>query len=176
MRTLPLRHGRHAPSDEHWEMGHGRGGRALTGLGNGEGKYRAATKKKVKYHGLVHPYTHEFQVKIHPRQKSGDAVACASVAPVRLHHLIHHKGTNTWRIIAHRGGMGGEVLLHYWQFGAALPGQLIWGFVFESAGRHPKNKFEGDSKPTNPDVAKSYVKSKLSDSSFFLPLPPLLLV
>ena len=47
---------------------------------------------------------HNFYVKINPREKSGDAVACASVAPVRLHRLIRHKGINTRRIRAHGGG------------------------------------------------------------------------
>jgi len=42
-----------------------------------------------------------------PRQKSGDAVACANFAPVRLHHLIRHKGINTWQIIAQRRRNGG---------------------------------------------------------------------
>ncbi len=35
------------------------------------------TEKKVKYHGLVRPETHEFYVKTNPRQKSGNAVASA---------------------------------------------------------------------------------------------------
>jgi hypothetical protein len=43
---------------------------------------------------------HNFYVKITPRQKSGNAVARASVAPVQLHRLIRHKGINTRRIIA----------------------------------------------------------------------------
>ena len=52
---------------------------------------------------------HDFYVKITPRQKSGNAVARASVAPVRLHRLIRHKGINTRRIIAHGGGSKGGV-------------------------------------------------------------------
>ena len=47
-------------------------------------------QKKVKNHGIVRHVTHDFYVKINPRQKSGDAVACANVAPVRLHCLIHN--------------------------------------------------------------------------------------
>jgi hypothetical protein len=50
---------------------------------------------------------HNFYVKITPRRNSGDAVARASVAPVRLHRLIRQKGINTRRIIAHGGGSGG---------------------------------------------------------------------
>ncbi len=36
----------------------------------------------VKYHGLVRYVTHDFYVKINPRQNLGDAVACTSVAPM----------------------------------------------------------------------------------------------
>ena len=50
---------------------------------------------------------HDFYMKITPRRNSGDAVARASVAPVRLHRLIRHKGINTRRIIARGGGSGG---------------------------------------------------------------------
>ena len=50
---------------------------------------------------------HDFYVKITPRRNSGDAVTRASVAPVRLHRLIRHKGRNTRRILAHEGGSGG---------------------------------------------------------------------
>jgi hypothetical protein len=52
-------------------------------------------RKKVKNHGIVRPVMHNFYVKINPREKSGNAVAYASVAPVRLHRLIRHKGINT---------------------------------------------------------------------------------
>jgi hypothetical protein len=127
-------------------------------------------EKNVKYHGLVHSYMHDFQVKINQRHKSGDAVACASVAPVRLHCLIHHKGTNTWRIVARRGGMGGGGLITLLATGAALPRHLVWGFVLKAREDIQKIIFEGDNKTTNPVVAKSYKKSKLSSS--FFPLPP----
>jgi hypothetical protein len=50
---------------------------------------------------------HDFYVKITQMQKSGNAVARASVATVRLHRLIRHKGINTRRIIACKGGSGG---------------------------------------------------------------------
>jgi len=36
-------------------------------------------RKKVKNHGIVHRVTHNFYVKINPRQILGDAVACTSV-------------------------------------------------------------------------------------------------
>jgi hypothetical protein len=58
-------------------------------------------------HGLVRVCEHDFYVKITPRQKLGNAVARSSVAPVRLHRLIRHKGINTRRIIARGGGSGG---------------------------------------------------------------------
>ena len=112
----------------------------------------------------------DFYVKITPRQKSGNAVARASVAPVRLHRLICHKGINTRRIIARRGGSGGGVLLHYWHFGwfgAALPRHLDFVIFFGSAGRPQIFFFEGDSKTTNPVVAKSYKKQKITSSWFY---------
>jgi hypothetical protein len=87
---------------------------------------------------------HDFYVKITPRQKSGNAVARASVAPVRLHRLIRHKGINTRRIIARGGGSGGGVLLHYWHFGwfgAVLPRHLNFGIFFEAREDPPKNYF-----------------------------------
>ena len=68
----------------------------LKRIGQGGGSTSSGDGKNVKYHGIVHCVTHDFYVKINPRQKSGDAVACASVAPVRLHRLIRHKGINTW--------------------------------------------------------------------------------
>ena len=53
--------------------------------------------------------THDILLKLHPGQNLGDAVARASVAPVRLHHPIHHEGINTLRIIAaSEGDRGGE--------------------------------------------------------------------
>ena len=67
----------------------------LNRIGQGGGSISSGVGKKVKNHGIVHRVTHDFYVKINPREKSGDAVACASVAPVRLHHLICHKGINT---------------------------------------------------------------------------------
>ena len=53
--------------------------------------------------------------------------------------------------------MGGGVLLHYLQFGwfdAALP--RVLGIIFRSTGSHPKRKI------TNPVVAKSYKKPKIT--------------
>jgi hypothetical protein len=82
---------------------------------------------------------------------------------VRLHCLICHKGINTWRIITHGGALGGG----YYDIIGILAGlaQLsqdtsISGF-FWNRGKTPKNNiFEGDSKTTNPVVAKSYEKKK----------------
>ena len=50
---------------------------------------------------------HDFYVKINLRQKSGDAVACASVAPMRLHIPIHHVGIHIRLIIAQQRKNGG---------------------------------------------------------------------
>ena len=87
---------------------------------------------------------HDFYVKITTRRKSGNAVARASVAPVRLHRLIRHKGMNTRRIIARRGGSGGG---SYYIIGI-LAGlaqlsqdTLIFFFFFGSAGRPLKKLF-----------------------------------
>jgi hypothetical protein len=74
---------------------------------------------------------HNFYVKITPRQKSGNAVARASVAPVQLHCRIRHKGINTRRIIARGGGSGGGLI-------TLLALRLVW---FGSAGRPPKQIF-----------------------------------
>ena len=61
--------------------------------------------------------THDIILKLHPGQKSGDAVAWASVAPVRLHHPIYHEGMNTLRIIAALEGDGGGSLIAILAFG-----------------------------------------------------------
>ena len=87
---------------------------------------------------------HDFYVKITPRRNSGDAVARASVAPVRLHRLIRHKGINTRRIIARGGGWGGG---SYYIIGiSAGLAQLsqdtsILGFFLEVREDPPKNYF-----------------------------------
>ncbi len=131
-----------APLDERWEKGRTRGGGVLVKLERGEGHFLAAMEKKVKYHGLVCPEMHEFYMKTNLRQKSGDAVACPSVAPMPLHCPIRHTGRNIQLIIAQqRRKGGGGVLLHYWYLGAArqlLPRHLILGIIFRSAGRHPQ--------------------------------------
>ena len=48
----------------------------------------------------------------HPSSPSSVSVvnhplSTVASSPVQLHRLIHHKGINTWQIIAHRGGWGG---------------------------------------------------------------------
>jgi hypothetical protein len=55
-------------------------------IGQGGGSKSSGDGKKVKNHGIVHRVTHDFYVKINPRQKLDNAVACTSVAPMRLHH------------------------------------------------------------------------------------------
>ena len=97
--------------------------------------------KKVKNHGIVHCVVHDFYVKINPGQKSGDAVACANVAPVRLHCLICHKGINTWQIIAQQRKNGGGGLITLLAFGRSLPTSPVLGIIFRRVGRHPKNNF-----------------------------------
>jgi len=88
---------------------------------------------------------HDFYVKITPRRKSGNAVARTSVAPVRLHRLIHHKGINTRRIIAHGGGFRGGGAYYITGISAGLA-QLsqdtsILGFFLEVREDPPKNYF-----------------------------------
>ena len=61
--------------------------------------------------------THDILLKLHPGQKSGDAVARASVAPMRLHRPIYHEEINTLRIIAASEGDGGGSLIAILAFG-----------------------------------------------------------
>ena len=81
---------------------------------------------------------HDFYVKITPRRKSGNAVAHASVAPVRLHRLIRHKGINTWRIIAQQRKNGGGGLITLLAFGRSSP---VWGLFLEAREDIPKKYF-----------------------------------
>ena len=114
---------------------------------------------------------HDFYVKITPRRKSGDAVARTSVAPVRLHRLIRHKGINTRRIIAHEGGSGGGGLITLlafrlvWRSSPKTP--RFWDFFWKRGKTPQKIIFEGDSKTTNLVVAKSYEKQKITSSWFY---------
>jgi hypothetical protein len=75
-------------------------------------------KKRLKksWHGMVHCVRHDFYMKINPRQKWGDAVACASFAPVRLHRPIRHAGLNKQLIIVRqrRNGGGGLITIGIW--------------------------------------------------------------
>ena len=66
------------------------GGGVLTRLDRGESHFLAVTVNKVIYHGLVRPEMHDFYTKTNPRQQSGNAIACTSVAPMRLHCRIRH--------------------------------------------------------------------------------------
>ncbi len=98
----------------------------------------AAAEKRVKYCRTMLWVTLDILFKLHPGQKLGDAVAWASVAPVRLHCPIYHEGINTLRIIAaSEGDRGGE---SYCNIGICM----IWahlrpagdvGQTFERAGR-----------------------------------------
>ncbi len=116
-----------------------RGG--ISKIGAWGGPFFSGHGKKITYHGLVHPEMHKFYMKTNPRQKLGDAEACASVAPMPLHPPICHAGINIQLIIAQQRGDGGGVFLHDWHLGAAcrlLPRHLVLGIIFRSAGRHPK--------------------------------------
>ena len=93
-----------------------RGGGVLTRLDRGESQFLAATVKKVIYHGLVHPEMHNFYMKTNPRQQSGNAIACASVAPMQLHCRICHTEINIRLIIAQRRGNGGQSLITFLAF------------------------------------------------------------
>ena len=50
--------------------------------GGGGVNIMAAAEKRVKYRRTMFWVTHNILLKLHPGQKSGDAVARASVAPV----------------------------------------------------------------------------------------------
>jgi hypothetical protein len=84
---------------------------------------------------------HDFYVKINPRQKLGDTVACTSVAPMRLHHPNRHAGINMQQIIAQQRKNGWEVLLHYWHLSAARRRLPFWGLFLEAREDTPKNYF-----------------------------------
>jgi len=108
----------------------------LTGLGDGEGQYRAATEKgkKSRHRASV---THDFYVKNNPRQKSGDAAAWATFAPMRLHRQNQCGSMNTSFILAPSATIGGgEVYLHFWQI-SAPPGICL---SFETGGKRAKRK------------------------------------
>jgi hypothetical protein len=74
--------------------------------------------------GIVRHVTHDFYMKPHTRQKSGDAVARSSDAPVRMHCPKRHAGINTWRIIARIGGIGGGVFVESATMALGLPLRL----------------------------------------------------
>ena len=60
--------------------------------------------------------------------------------------------------------MGGGGLITLLAFGRSLP---VWGLFLEAREDIPKIIFEGDSKTTNPVVAKSYKKPKITSSWFY---------
>ena len=69
-------------------------------------------------------------------KKSGNAVACTSVAPMRLRCPICHAGINIQVIIAQQI-KNGEVLLHYWHLGTACRCLPFWG-LFYKHGKTPQ--------------------------------------
>ena len=73
-------------------------------------------EKRLKNHGIVHRVRHNFYMKINPRQKWGDAVACASFAPMPLHRPIRHAGLNKQLIIVRqrRNGGGSYYVIGIW--------------------------------------------------------------
>ena len=78
---------------------------------------------------------------MHDWQKSDNAVAYASVAPIRLHHLIRHAGINIYLIIAQQRKNGGGGLITLLAFGHSSLTSPALGIIFRSAGRHPKKLF-----------------------------------
>ena len=114
----------------------------LNRIGQGGGSIWSSKEKKVKNHGIVRRVTHDFYVKINPRQKSSNTVACASVAPMQLHCLILHKGINIWQIIAQQrkneGGRSCYTIGIWAQLAVMSP---VLGIIFRSAGKHPKKYF-----------------------------------
>jgi len=97
--------------------------------------------KKVRNHGIMHRVSHNFYVRINPRQKSGDAVTCTYVAPMRLHRLICHKGINTWQLIAPRRRNGGGGLITLLAFGRSSRRLPFWGLFLEAREDIPKYNF-----------------------------------
>ena len=93
----------------------GRG--AINKIGWGGVNIMAAAEKRVKYRRTMFWVTHNILLKLHPGQKLGDAVARASVVPVRLHCPIHHEGINTLRIIAALEEDGGGEFIAILAFG-----------------------------------------------------------
>jgi hypothetical protein len=108
------------------------------------GRVNRAATEKSKNHDIVQCVTHDFYVKINPGQKSGDAVACANVAPVRLRRLICHKGINTWSnhcTMEEEWGGGLSTYYTLLALGRSLPMSPVLGIICRSVGRHPKKLF-----------------------------------
>jgi len=87
---------------------------------------------------------HEFYMKTNPRQKSSNAVACASVAPMPLHHPICHVGINIQLIIAQqrRNGGGSYYIIGIWaQLTDFSQDTSFWGLFLEVQEDIPKNNF-----------------------------------
>ena len=131
-------------------------------MDHGDGHFLAATEQTVKYHGLMHIVMHKIYVKTHPRGKSGNAVACASAAPMPLDCPICHAEINTWLIIAPRRGNegGGCIAILVFERSSGETERRLPGVGKKLKAREELSKiiFEDDSKITNPVVAKSYEK------------------
>ena len=85
-------------------------------------------------------------MKTHLRQKLGDGVACASVAPMPLHCLICHAGINTRLIIAPQRENGGSLITllafgQIWMQLADSQDTLFWGLFLEAREDIPKINF-----------------------------------
>jgi len=107
---------------------------------------------------------HDFYVKNNPRQKSGDAAAWATFAPMRLHRQNQCESMNTSCILAPSATIGGARSTCIFGRSARLRGFV---FLLKQAGSVPKEKkIECDGKTTNLVVAKKKGGTRLT--SFFL--------
>jgi hypothetical protein len=88
---------------------------------------------------------HEFYMKTNPRQKSGDAVACASVAPMPLHCPICHAEINIANHCTAEeewGGGGSYYIIGIWaQLADFSQDTSFWGLFLEAREDIPKNNF-----------------------------------
>ena len=108
--------------------------------------------------------THDFYVKNNPRQKSGDAAAWATFAPMWLHRQNQCGSMNTSCILAPSATIGGARSTCIFGRSARLRGFV---FLLKQAGSVPKEKKnECDGKTTNLVVAKKKGGNRLT--SIFL--------
>jgi hypothetical protein len=95
---------------------------------------RQQKKGKKSWHRTS--VTHDFYVKNNPRQKSGDAAAWATFAPMRLHRQNQFGSMNTSCFFAPSATIGVEVYLHFWQI-SAPPGICL---SVETGGKRAKRE------------------------------------